>query len=402
MATFSYKAYSLAGKLVAGELESPSEGDAFAELRNKNLVPVSISGSALKSKPQARSYAGSTKRSYDKKNLARFTRMMANLLAARIPLLDALSITVDNEKVSRFKKALTEIHKAVRSGSSLSEAIVEQANFAPTHYVSLIIAGEKSGSLPLVLDDLANQIEHQIEMSSRIRAGILYPAILFATSVIVLTLIATILVPAVKPLFQDSGADLPPVIEFIDRANYLISQNSTAMLAGLLLLLFVTIYGVRIPSVALVLERLNLALPLFGEMRRNIEFSQFSRTVGMMLLNGVPLVSSLEAAQATFRSQIMKQTVTAATTDLREGRSLAASLETSASVPHLAKRLIKIGEETGTLPDIMNAHWEDSRKGNAQSDSNYVSAHSANLDAGNRPRCWIIHIFNHGCRYGCE
>ncbi len=352
MATYSYKAYSVTGKLISGELESTSEGDAFAVLRSKNLVPVSIDGSSSKRK-QANSFARTTKRYYNKKNLARFTRMMANLLTARIPLLEALSITVDSERNLRFKKALIGIHEAVRSGSSLSDAIIEQTNFAPIHYTGLIVAGEKSGSLPLVLDDLANQIEHQIEMAGRIRAGILYPAILFATSMIVLTLISTILVPAVKPLFQDSGAELPPIIEFIDQTNQFVSKNSTAVLTGILFLLITAIYSIRIPSVSFALERMNFALPLFGGMRRNIEFSQFSRTAGMMLLNGVPLVSSLEAAQATFRSQIMKQTVATATANLREGRSLAGSLETSPSVPHLAKRLIKIGEETGTLPDIM-------------------------------------------------
>ena len=177
MAEFEFKAYSSQGALVSGNLEAASEAAVFASLRERQLIPVEISPGAS-SKPGALKGALS-QGSHNRQFLARFTRMMASLLASHVPLIDAVAITLENERKSKPRKVLEIIRKAILNGSSLSEALEMAQGFSPSYYRSMVVAGEKSGSLSIVLGDLADQIEHELEIKSRIRAGLLYPAILF-------------------------------------------------------------------------------------------------------------------------------------------------------------------------------------------------------------------------------
>lgn len=356
MAEFGYTAYSPQGALVSGQLEAASEAAVFATLREQRLIPVEISsgqvsfGRGAMSRGEGQPAAPSVR---NPQFLARFTRMMASLLGSHIPLIDAVSITLENEKNAKAKHVLEAIHAAILNGASLSDALGKAEGFAPSYYRSMVIAGEKSGSLGLVLGDLAEQIEHDMAITSRIRAGLLYPAILFATSLVVLIVIATVLVPAIAPLFENSGGDVPFVIATVTDLKAAFIENWMAILTSATVVCLAAIRARRLPSVQQALERLSFTMPLIGSLKANVEVAQFTKVLGIMLKNGVSLVHALEATRGVLKSSSLQQVITTAIAELREGGTLTGSIAAARHIPMLAKRLIRIGEETGTLPDML-------------------------------------------------
>ncbi len=348
MAEFQFKAYSPQGALVSGSLEAASEAAAFASLRDRQMIPVEIAAGAAPA-----SAGGGSKARYDRVFLARFTRMMASLLASHVPLVDAVAITLENEKKARPRRMLETVRKAILNGASLSEALEKAPGFSPAYYRSMVVAGEKSGSLGVVLGDLAEQIEHEQTIRSRIRSGLLYPAILFATSLVVLFVISSVLIPAITPLFENSGKELPTAIAMVTGARVFVTENWIAILTGLALCVVAMLRARHHGAVQRAVERLAFATPLIGSLKANVEVAHFAKTLSIMLRNGVSLVNSLEATAGALKSHASRDLVARAIAELRNGERLADSIDAAGHFPMLAKRLIRIGEETGTLPDML-------------------------------------------------
>lgn len=349
MADFAFKAYSAQGALVTGTQEAVSEAAVFASLRERQLIPVEI----VADKASKSAVGGNAAGAFNRAFLARFTRMMASLLASHIPLVEAVAITRENERNAKARKVLEGIRAAILNGASLSEALQAAPGFSPSYYRSMVVAGERSGSLAIVLGDLAEQIEHDIELRSRIRAGLLYPSILFATSIVVLIVISSVLVPAIAPLFENSGREIPFVIGAVTGFKAWVSENWILILSVLIVLGAAAIRARRLPAVKGALEEVAFATPLIGAVKANVEVAQFAKTLGIMLRNGVSLVHSLEATLGALKSQSFQQTVVTAIAALRNGERLGDTIDAARHFPMLAKRLIRIGEETGTLPEML-------------------------------------------------
>ncbi len=349
MAEFAYKAYSATGALVSGQLDAASETAAFAHLRERGLVPVEIAAGAAP-RDAAKAAAGAR----DAKLLARFTRMMASLTASHVPVIDAVAIARDSEKRARSRTALARVHEAILNGADLSDALERVPGLAPPAYRSLVLAGERSGALAAVLGELADHLEREQETRSRIRSGLLYPSILFLTSLAVVMVIATILVPAVAPLFENAGQEMPAIIAFITAAKAFIADYWMILLAGLAAGGLALYRALRTEAVGGAVEKTLFALPLIGRLKANIEIARFARTLGTMLRNGVSLEHALETTKGTLASRSYRHTIGQAIAALRNGERFATTLDAAPHIPMIARRMVRIGEETGTLPDMLD------------------------------------------------
>lgn len=357
MPDFAYTAYSADGALVRGAVDAPTEAAAFSILRDRRLVPVEIAPAVATdaaATPAGAAASSARGERFNRPFLARFTRMMASLLASKVPLVDAIELARENERPGRWRTALDRVRESILNGASLSEALQRVGGLAPAYYLSMVVAGERSGALAVVLGDLAEQIEREQTIRSRIRSGLLYPAILFTTSLAVLAVIATILVPAITPLFENSGAELPAAISLVNGTRDLFAEHGVAILAGVLAALLILLRVRRIAAVRRAMERAAFSLPLAGAMKANIEAAHFTATLGIMLRNGVSLVQSLEATLGALRTEAFRDTVREAIASLREGGRLSDTIDAAPHVPLLARRMIRIGEETGSLPTMLD------------------------------------------------
>ena len=350
MVEFAYKAYSSTGSLVTGELEADTETAAFAALRGRGLVPLEIA----EGQPRQKAAARETASARDPKLLARFTRMMASLTASHVPLIEAVAIARDGERRSAPHAALTRVHDAILNGADLSEALERVPGLAPPAYRSLILAGERSGALAAVLGELAGHLEREQDTRSRIRAGLLYPSILFATSVGVVLVIATVLVPAVAPLFQNSGQETPAIIAFMTAAKAMIAENWVVVSVGIVAFAGIALKLGRMEAVRAGIERLLFATPLIRELKANIEIARFCRTLGTMIRNGVSLEQALETTRGTLSSRSYRASIARAISAIRNGEKFSSTMNDAPHIPMIARRMVRIGEETGTLPEMLD------------------------------------------------
>ena len=166
-------------------------------------------------------------------------------------------------------------------------------------------------------------------------------------------MISSVLIPAITPLFENSGKEVPFVIAAVTRFKTVVSENWILILSAIGVVCVGALRARHLPSVKFALESIAFAMPLFGSLKANVEVAQFAKTLGIMLKNGVSLVHSLEATLGALKSQAFQQVIVKAIANLRNGERLADSIDAGRHFPMLAKRLIRIGEETGTLPDML-------------------------------------------------
>jgi general secretion pathway protein F len=289
---------------------------------------------------------------------ADLTRELSVLLTADIPLDASLRLLTRQTSNRSLAVPAERLLAAVTAGQSLSAAISAIDREAPPVLASLLRAGEARGGLAPALVDLAAFFESRMEMQSKIRSALTYPAVLCITALGAIGVIIGVLVPAVMPIFTDSGAPPPLVLslahdvgELVARQGYLVAGGGFAIAVSASAL-------VRLPAVRALLDRLALALPGIRSLIREASTALFARTLGTLLRNGVSLLPALEIAAAVVPSPMIRAAVMEAAERVKEGRRLADALARTGRFSEFALRFVAVGEEASKL-DGMLLHLAD-------------------------------------------
>ncbi len=354
MPRFRYRAYSATGAVTTGEMMVESRQIALQTLARKAEVVIELEEAATRGDlPWWQREIGSS-RALGTRALSDFLRELSGLISANLPVDEALRIIAIQPAIKPSLRALVaDILERVTSGASLSAAMAAREGAFPPFVVRLIGAGEASSSLDTVLADLSRYLEQASERSAKLTSQLLYPAVLVAAAIIALTVITTVLVPAVKPLFEDAGATPPTIIaalswiaDAVSGYGMLIAIALTASIIGLIVFW-------RSPSGRLALDRAILDSPFFGDLVRQTETARLSRTLSALIRNGVPLTEALRIAAGVLANRALGTTVEEALRGVEQGRSLSSELQRSAAFPDLLPRLARIGEETGQLESML-------------------------------------------------
>ena len=297
MPRFRYKAYRNNGAVTTGELMVESRQAALQTLARKAEIVIELEeATARNDLPWWQREIGSS-RALSTRALSDFLRELSGLISANLPVDEALRIIAIQPAIKPSLRALVaDILERVTSGASLSAAMAARDGAFPAFVVRLVGAGEASSSLDAVLADLSRYLEQASERSAKLTSQLLYPAVLIAAAIIALTVITTVLVPAVKPLFEDAGAAPPTIIaalswiaETMSAYGLLLAFAIFGSLLGLLILW-------RSPSGRLALDRAILNSPFIGNLIRQTETARLSRTLLALVRNGVPLTEALRIA----------------------------------------------------------------------------------------------------------
>lgn len=353
MPRYAYQSYDQHGALKAGEIEASSRQAALDALHRQGQFPFDISEPrADQSIPwwQREVFASTTLPLAD---LGLLTREMATLIKAEVPLDDTLRlVSLQPLMPARTRGVVDHLFHRVREGAALSEAL-QQSNRFPEYYWRLVQAGEASGALGSVLDELFVLLERSIELRRQIVTALLYPLTLLMAAMAAVVVIVTVLLPTIVPLFKDAGAALPTTVHLMAEGRDFVQRYWIA----LLLLAAVAIAGgavaLRDRRARLKIDRLLLRLPVVGRLITDRETARFARTLSTLTHNGVPL---LEAVRIT--ANVMRNTAFAAATAqigerLKEGRVLSVPMVASGLFSELAVRLTGIGEQTGQLAAML-------------------------------------------------
>lgn len=346
MAFFKYRAVNTAGKVVEGVLELASAEQVVEALSRDGLMPMEVT-ETNRPATQGIKKKRSRKKSNERDRVLHFTRELAVMLSSGLPLDRSLSI-LEGLSDDTAVELIQHIRNEVRKGKSLGEAFAGRAEFSP-FYINMIRAGEASGTLEASLTRMSEYLERAKALRKMIGAALTYPLILFAVAVLSLVFLLAYVVPSFADLFTDMGGQLPTPTRIVMNMGDFMADWWWLVIAGCVGLFYFAKHLFAQESFREKFDQRVLSWPLAGDLVRNLEITRFSRTLGVLLQGGVPLVAGLAIARETVSNRTLRKELDSAVVALKEGKSLSASLLAGQQFPDLALHMMQVGEETGQM-----------------------------------------------------
>ena len=351
MTTFTYLAFDAAGNHVDGQIEANSARHAADLLHQKGLITYRTE--PLSGRTGRLVTADVAPKMLSLLEFAVFTRQLATLIKAELPVDQCLRLVNDQAPKSRIGMFAGRLATQVVSGKSLSEAIELVAPNALPFVAPLIRAGEARGTLTPCLIDLARILERRVEVRNRVRGALVYPLLLLVLALLTVVLVVTVLVPTLMPLFKDSGATPPLVLQLADDITSFLTERWPVALALAVAMSALAGWVVRRPATLAYVDNALCRLPGIGALIQRTNVAVVSRTLGSLLRNGVPLIAGLTLTASVASNSGFKRALADATQRVKEGSKLTAALQKQSAFPDSALRFIAIGEEASRLDEML-------------------------------------------------
>ncbi len=353
MAAFEYIVLDAKGREKKGVIESDTPRLARQMLRDRGMMPLHIEAAAHKERKQGNQPSRITRRGISATDLALFTRQLATLVRAALPLDEALSAVGQQTEKTRIKSMVFALRSKILEGHTLAAGLADFPKIFPELYRATVAAGESSGHLDIVLDRLADYTESRQQMAQKIAQATIYPAILTVMAFLVVTGLLMFVVPQIVEVFDTSGQKLPGItLAMIWLSEFL--QNWWWLL---LIAAIATVFALKkflsIPSNRHRYHLFLLKLPVIGKLNRGLNTARFARTLSILSSSGVPVLDALQLAAPVITNLPMREAVTHAAGRVREGSSIHASLDRSKLFPPMTLHLIASGEASGNLEDML-------------------------------------------------
>ena len=353
MPVYSFEAISAAGDTRKGVMEADSAKAARGLLRAQALVPIKVEPVSAQAGSAGQTQAGKNwgqRRVFNATALAIWTRQLAGLVSAGLPLERALASLSDEAEKTPERELVATLRAEVNGGTPFAKALAQHPREFSDIFVAVIGAGEQSGNLGLVLERLADDLEEQHALKAKLIGAALYPAIVSLVAVVIVLFLVTYVVPQVANVFAGSKRALPLLtVIMINTSAFLRSYGWLLMLA-----LVTGAFGARLalanPQVHERFDAAWLNLPLLGKMSRSYNSARFASTLAMLASAGVPILKALQAAAQTLSNRAMRTDALDALVLVREGAPLASALSQKKRFPGLLAMFARLGEQTGTLP----------------------------------------------------
>jgi len=349
MPVYKYKAIDASGDSVQGIVDAESIKTA-----NEKLKKEGVYLSSLKEVNRSKSRKFFPFGRVSIFELAISTRQFSTLISAGLPLEASLSALSEQAEDQKLKEVLTQVKDKVSEGSSLANALNEHPAVFPDLYINLVKAGEASGTLDIVLLRLADFLEKETALKSKVRSALIYPIFMFFIGMAVVLFMVSFVIPRISKIFEDSQKALPFITVVLIKSSNFITQHYF-----LILILFVAISLLifrfkNTPRGKMFFDRMALKIPIFGKITSMVVISRFTRTLGTLIASGIPLLDALKISGAVIGNSVYLETIDSVSQNVREGSSLAKPLRDSEVFPPLVTRMIAVGEETGEMEKMLS------------------------------------------------
>lgn len=361
MATFRYKGReSATNKIVRGSIDGATEGAAAKALMTQGIVPLDMhmAGSGLSSifGPRVSS-----------KNLVIFTRQLATMMNAGLPLTQALDTSVQQTSDKTLKSIISTVLNEVNGGAPLSDSIAKYPNVFNNVYIALVKSGETSGTLDKSLLRLADQLEHDADQRSKIINAMIYPAIVLVVIIAVVIFMMVSLVPEVVNMYDSFGKTLPVTTQILMHITNFVTKYWYIVLVGLALIIFFMRRWHQTPKGKKSSDAFKLNIPLFKNLFRKLYMSRFSRTMEILLGAGVSMMEALKISADAVNNEVVKEEVLNAVSKVRNGRPLSEALSNQDYILSFVPQMVRIGETSGNIDSMLGkvADYYDKEVDNA-------------------------------------
>jgi type IV pilus assembly protein PilC len=338
---FSWEGMDKKGNRVKGKSLAPDESALRADLRRQGIAASRIKKQSQAFKSGGRVNAG---------DIAIFSRQLATMLAAGIPLVQAFEIVGNGHEKPSMQKLILDIKTDVEGGTSLHEALAKHPLYFDDLYVNLVEAGEQAGALENLLDKIATYKEKTEALKKKVKKALFYPAAVLVVAVIVTVILLVFVIPQFESLFKGFGADLPAFTQFVIDLSKFVQSNGifiaiVAAGAGYAFIYFKK----RSRKMREFLDRLSLKLPIIGPILNKAAIARYARTLSTMFAAGVPLVEALESVAGATGNIIYENAVMAMRDEVSTGQRLQRAMENTGLFPNMVIQMIAVGEESGSL-----------------------------------------------------
>ncbi len=342
--TFAWEGKDKTGKLMRGEMRAGGEALVHATLRRQGILVSKV-------KKQAFKRGGKI----TEKDITLFTRQLATMMKAGVPLLQAFDIVGKGASNQAVAKLLMEVKADVETGSSLNQAFRKYPLYFDALFCNLVAAGEAAGILDSLLDRLATYKEKILAIKSKIKSALFYPIAVIVVAVVITAVIMIFVIPAFKEVFKSFGADLPaPTLMVIAMSDFMVANWYIVfgILGG-------SLYGFffmwkRSEKMQIVMDRLFLRLPIFGDIIRKATMARWARTLSTMFAAGVPLVEALDSVGGASGNYVYKMATKQIQSEVSTGTNLTVAMQNANVFPNMVIQMVSIGEESGQLDAMLS------------------------------------------------
>jgi type IV pilus assembly protein PilC len=337
---FSWEGKDKRGARVTGKSLAPDEATLRAELRRQGVAATRIR------KQRATGKGGRVK----PEDIAVFSRQLATMLAAGIPLVQAFEIVGSGAEKPSMRRLILDIKSDVEGGTSLHEALARHPLHFDDLFVNLVEAGEQAGALETLLDKIATYKEKTEALKKKIKKALFYPAAVLGVAVIVTTILLIFVIPQFEALYKGFGADLPAFTQFVIHLSQILQHDGIYVLV-LLVAAFLTFNYFRKRSKPMreILDRISLKIPVVGPILEKAAIARYARTLSTMFSAGVPLVEALESVAGATGSIVFEKAVMRMRDEVATGQRLQRAMENTGLFPNMVNQMIAVGEESGSL-----------------------------------------------------
>ena len=379
MATFQFIAKNSAGQEQRGTIEAGDRAGAIAAIRAQNLMPTALGevkgggapAPAKSAKKPAKAPATSGKKKgfgqieiklpaflrgrVKPKDLTTFTRQLATLVNAGLPLMRCIEVMKKQKMAPAMKDCLDGISEGIGGGATFSESLTAYPKIFDNLYINMVKAGEAGGVLEVVLNRLAEFAEKAQKIKNKVKGAMIYPAVVLTAAIGITAFLLLTVIPKFKQVFDDllGGAELPPITQFVMGLADFVENNGLMVGAGIVALVVAKKLIAKTEKGAYVFDKIRLKLPVIGSLVSRTAIGQFSRTLGTLLSSGVPILQALTIVRDTTANRVVRRAVQTVHDAVKEGESMTDPLASSGVFPPMVVSMVQVGEETGALPDML-------------------------------------------------
>lgn len=347
MTTYAYTALEPTGRRRSGVVDAPDRDAAIKRLAAEGSYVVEIKEQEATTRTKVAS--GRVSRA----DLALFTRRLADLATAGMPLDRALQVVAEQSESDQLAYVAEQALEEVRAGLPISQALAKYPKLFPDVYTQTLRAGEASGQFPEVATRLADFQEMEVTRRSQIVSALIYPGVLTFTAVFVVIFLLTFVVPRLAGVFTDLGDNLPMTTRILLATTDFLTAKGAFVLGGIVAAIVLYRAWSATESGAMIRDRMVFGLPLAGKVIQKAVVSRFARVLGTLVYGGVPILDALKLAGMAAGNRVFRKGSERVEADVREGRSIADAMRDSGAFPPVLTHMVAIGEETGDLPKML-------------------------------------------------
>ena len=355
MPVYTYNALNTRGKTAKGVINADSARAARTKLRQSGLFPTEL----LETKEEETQKQAGTYRDLQlfrrvrPQDLTIMTRQFATLLAANLTVVDSFTALIEQTENPSLKKTLIQVRESVNEGSTLATALGQHRRMFSNLFVNMVSAGEASGALSVVLLRLADFSERQLDTRKRITSKMYYPLFMIIIGFLVLLALLTYVVPTVTSIFDNMDQTLPWITVVLISISDLFRDFWWLIISGVIAATLMLQRYRRTERGTIVFDKWQIRAPVIGKLVLKMAMSRFTRTLGILLHSGIPLLEAREISGAVVNNTVLNAAIATAKDDIREGSDIASPLKASGYFPPLVSHMISIGEKSGQLEDML-------------------------------------------------